>query len=53
MIPGEACSVEWLCAETGLDAVRVLARLAELEIGGWIRRIEGSRFMRVDQNVLT
>ena len=43
---GEPYDVPFLSRLMGLDAVRVLARLAELELGGWIRRAGGGRFVR-------
>ena len=53
MAAGEAYLVEELCAATGMDAARVLARLAELELAGWIERAGGGRFVKLASNVLT
>ena len=39
-------------AKTGLDPMTLLARLRELELGGWVRRVEGGRFVRAGANVL-
>jgi len=52
MADGEPYLVEELCAETGLDPPRVLARLAELELAGWILRAGGGRFVKPGSNVL-
>ncbi len=52
MVEGEAYLLEALCAETGLDPARALARLAELELAGWIRRVGGGRFVKPGSNVL-
>ena len=52
MAAGEAYLVEDLCAQTGMDAARVLGRLAELELAGWIERAGGGRFVKPASNVL-
>ena len=52
MIEGEAYLLDALCSETGLDPPRALARLAELELAGWIRRAGGGRFVKPGSNVL-
>jgi DNA processing protein len=46
MREGEVCSVEQLAADTGLGPARLLQRLAELELGGLVRRLAGGRFVR-------
>lgn len=53
MKAGESCDLAFLCEQTGIDAVRLLGRLSELELGGWIRRAGGGRFVRVPSNVLS
>jgi DNA processing protein len=50
---GEPYDVGFLCDRTGLEAVRLLTRLAELELSGWIRRAGGGRFVRLAPDVLT
>ena len=52
MDEGEAYGLEAICAQTGLDAARALARLAELELAGWIQRAGGGRFVKPGSNVL-
>lgn len=49
---GEPYDVGFLCEQTGVDTVRVLSRLAELELGGWVTRAGGGRFVRLGSNVL-
>jgi DNA processing protein len=46
MHAGQAYDLESLAGATGLDGVRLLPRLLELELHGLVRRIEGGRFMR-------
>jgi len=43
---GSPYDLDALCASSGLDAARLLPRLADLELQGLIRRIGGGRFMR-------
>ncbi|MCX6552725.1 MAG: DNA-processing protein DprA, partial [Acidobacteria bacterium] len=52
MLAGEAYDLEALCDRTGLDAVRLLAKLAQLELAGWVQRIGGGRFVKAGANVL-
>jgi DNA processing protein len=52
MTPGEAYDLAGLCAACGLDAARMLSRLAELELTGWVQRSAGGRFVRSRGNVL-
>lgn len=49
---GEPYDVGFLCEQTGVETVRVLSRLAELELGGWVTRAGGGRFVRLGSNVL-
>jgi DNA processing protein len=42
--PGDACAVDELSSRTGLDTGWILARLAELELAGAVRRLGGGRF---------
>jgi len=52
MRPGETYRLEDLAAETGLAPVALLARLTRLEVGGWVLRVEGGRFVKAGANVL-
>jgi len=52
MKAGEPCGLEELSEQTGLDPVELLARLARLELSGWIRRVEGGQFVKAGGNVL-
>jgi DNA processing protein len=52
MKAGEPYDVAFLSRQTGLDTVRLLSRLAELELGGWVERAGGGRFVRPGSNVL-
>jgi predicted Rossmann fold nucleotide-binding protein DprA/Smf involved in DNA uptake len=52
MTPGEAYELAGLCAACGLNASRMLSRLAELELTGWVQRSPGGRFVRSRGNVL-
>jgi DNA processing protein len=46
MTEGESYDLDELAHASGLDRVRLLPRLLELELGGAVRRIEGGRFVR-------
>jgi DNA processing protein len=46
MDPGEACDLDTLSGRSGLDGVRLLPRLLDLELRGLVRRVGGGRFMR-------
>ena len=46
MDEGNPCDVDALARATGLDAMRLLARIAELELAGLVRRLDGGRFIR-------
>ncbi len=52
MAVGEPYDIGSLCEQTGLETVRVLGRLAELELAGWVARAGGGRFVRLGSNVL-
>jgi DNA processing protein len=47
--PGESCDLESICERSGLTAARLLPRLLDLELQGWIRRAGGGRFVRFDR----
>jgi DNA processing protein len=46
MQPAEAYGLEDLAALTGLEGVELMARLARLEVGGWVERHQGGRFVK-------
>jgi DNA processing protein len=50
LTPGEPCDLDGLAARTGLPAARLLPRLFELELQGFVRRAGGGRFMRFDRS---
>lgn len=43
---GDPCSADDLVAQTGLEAAQILAKLAEFELNGLVRRVDGGRFVR-------
>jgi DNA processing protein len=47
MPPGQPYDLDGLAEETGLSGVKLLPRLLEWELHGWVRRLEGGRFVRV------
>ena len=52
MAPGEAIRLDDLAAATGLDPAVLMTRLTHLELGGWVLRVEGGRFVKAGANVL-
>lgn len=46
MALGESYDLDDLASLSGMDRVRLLQRLLELELGGAVQRIEGGRFVR-------
>jgi DNA processing protein len=44
---GESCDLDLLAERTGLSSARLLPRLFELELAGFVRRVGGGRFARV------
>jgi DNA processing protein len=46
MTEGELYDLDDLSDRSGIDRVRLLPRLLELELGGALRRVEGGRFVR-------
>ncbi len=46
MEEGQAYDIDALAAISGLDGVRLLPRLLDLELEGRVRRADGGRFMR-------
>jgi DNA processing protein len=52
MAAAEPYDLEALCDLSGLDAVRMLGRLSQLELAGWITRDGGGRFVKAGGNVL-
>jgi DNA processing protein len=47
--PGEACNLDEISERSGLDSPRLLPRLFELELQGFVRRAGGGRFIRIDR----
>jgi DNA processing protein len=52
MVEGETYDVDALSQLCGLDPVRLLRKLTELELAGWIARAGGGRFVKGGANVL-
>jgi DNA processing protein len=46
MEPGHTYDLDALADASGLDAPRLLPRLIDLELNGFVRRVGGGRFMR-------
>jgi DNA processing protein len=46
MAPGEAYDLDALASRSGVDGVRLLARLLDLELQGSVQRAGGGRFLR-------
>ena len=46
MHAGQAYDLDGLAAVSGVDGVRLLSRLLELELRGLVLRVGGGRFMR-------
>lgn len=46
MTEGESYDLDELSEASGVDRVKLLPRLLELELGGAVRRVEGGRFIR-------
>jgi len=46
MTLGESYDLDELSNECGMDRIKLLQRLLELELGGAVRRVEGGRFVR-------
>jgi DNA processing protein len=46
MDEGEAYDLDEIAARSGIDRLKLLPRLLELELGGALRRVEGGRFVR-------
>ena len=46
MHAGQTYDLDGLAAMSGVDGVRLLPRLLSLELAGFVRRLEGGRFMR-------
>ncbi|HJO39105.1 MAG: DNA-processing protein DprA [Vicinamibacterales bacterium] len=44
---GEACDLDDLTERSGLDSAALLARLLDLQLQGFVQRVEGGRFVRV------
>jgi len=46
MVEGESYDLDEISERTGIDRVKLLPRLLELELAGALRRVEGGRFVR-------
>jgi DNA processing protein len=49
LTPGEACDLDAISERSGLSSPRLLPRLFELELQGFVRRVGGGRFVRIDR----
>ena len=49
LVPGEPSDLDEIAGRSGLDSPRLLPRLFELELQGFVRRIGGGRFVRIDR----
>jgi DNA processing protein len=49
LMPGEASDLDEIAERSGLDTPRLLPRLFELELQGFVRRVGGGRFVRIDR----
>jgi DNA processing protein len=47
LVPGEACDLDEISERSGLKSPRLLPRLFELELQGFVRRVGGGRFVRI------
>ena len=50
LVPGEACDLDEISERSGLKSPRLLPRLFELELQGFVRRVGGGRFVRVGRS---
>jgi DNA processing protein len=49
LVPGEASGLDEISERSGLKPPRLLPRLFELELQGFVRRVGGGRFVRTDR----
>ena len=47
---GEPCDLDTISQRSGLDSAKLLPRLFELELQGFVRRAGGGRFVRFDRS---
>ena len=47
--PGEACDLDAIAERSGLTPARLLPRLLDLELQGFVGRAGGGRFVRFDR----
>jgi len=47
---GEACDLDTIAERTGLHSSKLLPRLFDLELQGFVRRAGGGRFVRFDRS---
>ena len=50
LTPGEPCDLDAIAERSGLPVARLLPRLFELELQGFVRRAGGGRFVRFDRS---
>jgi DNA processing protein len=50
LVAGEACHLDAIARQSGLQIAQLLPRLCELELHGLVRRAGGGRFIRVDSS---
>jgi DNA processing protein len=49
LVPGEASDLDEIAERSGVNPPRLLPRLFELELQGFVRRAGGGRFVRIDR----
>ena len=49
LVPGEAADLDEISERSGLQTARLLPRLFELELQGFVQRVGGGRFVRMDR----
>lgn len=49
LVPGEAADLDEISERSGLRTARLLPRLFELELQGFVQRVGGGRFIRIDR----
>ena len=52
MDEGDAYDLDEIAERSGVDRMKLLPRLLELELAGAVRRVEGGRFVRFPWTVL-
>ena len=52
MDDGDTYDLDEIAERSGVDRMKLLPRLLELELGGAVRRVEGGRFSTVSRTML-